>query len=124
MSTNTPTGSTAVLIIEDGDNKFAMFQQLINLGCYNNDGRAILPFFRVKARLEGLQDNRFTQDDHLWISGIRAANEGGEVGESWIINGFYPNAVPNSTTHTRRGGKFEGSYNTRTRKGRIVVTFS
>lgn len=117
----TATNNTIRAEILDGGNKFELFQQLLNIGLKDDNGKTVnRPHFRIKALLQGLGGYLSATDDHLWITGISAEDGSGE---SWIIKGNYPYTVPNSNAITRRGGSFEGLYNTRTRRGFVVLTF-
>ena len=117
----TATNNTIRAEIFDGGNKFELFQQLMNIGLKDDNGKTVnRPHFRIKASLERFGGKLSATDDHLWITGISAEDGSGE---SWIIEGGYPPTVPNSNAITRRGGSFKGLYNTRSRHGFIEIRF-
>jgi hypothetical protein len=100
--------------ITGGGNKFQLFQQLMLIGLHLDDR----PTFPLEGHLAGLQGS---SDDHIEVWTIGAEDGSGD---SWIISGGYPTSVPKAprgSSLRRAGGVFDGIYNTRTRKGYIVV---
>jgi hypothetical protein len=116
------SAKTAVLTINSGDSKLDLFAQLMNIGRRDSDNRRIHSAFSVKTRYEIDFGQLKEQDDKLQIIGMTAEDGSGD---GWIITGYYDGHEWDAETLAVQPGRgtFEGYYNTRTRKGRLTVTY-